>query len=130
MPKLTLTTTVTTNNEKTPYWLDLTRNLALAIALMAVLKMIFPAVLAGQEVYWGAFYGFAYCYSMLIFKSLGQYVLFFAFSLIRILFFGYCMVLTADADPHRTLLVLAGCFGYLCILSVKQFIFSPQLNNE
>ena len=85
----------------------------IGVVFLSLVSLIWPLwdVLAGFVL------GFLFLMSLIVTKRIKmiatlQMMLFFAFSLIRVVLFGYAFIWITHGDPSRILLVLAGFLGY------------------
>ncbi len=114
---------MTSETKVIPYWMPQLALLGLGLLLCKLTFMFHWASPAATEwVRWGLFWGFTYCFSLVALGKLILNPILFVFPLIRILFFGYCMLVTASFNPPDSLLVLAGFLGYCCCLMLVYLV--------
>lgn len=109
------------------------------------LSLIFPASVFSQWLYlgWGFALGFLYVASLIVknyifsgrFKRLlsSNMALFFLFSLLRVVFFGYAfflVFLTGGRDSQRLLLVFSGFLGYSSWIFLEYLVNAFRLNRN
>ena len=110
-------------NVKRPYWLN--HLLAFFLASISIIgfNLITRSdghIFSVPSIYtlWGLFWGFSFSFSLI---AMGRYILqpsMFVLSLTRILFFGYCMVVTSDSDSTLLRLELLGFFTFLATVTI------------
>lgn len=123
-----ITSDVQNKQVQKSYWFR--QLLALSVGAMGLLGLIVLGLFSEtdsefiQFTLWGLFWGFAFSFSLV---AMGRYVLqpsLFVLSLIRILFFGYCMVVTASGERIFVRYQLLGFIIFFGLLGLTYWITS------